>query len=199
MANEGLLKIPNNPRDGFNQWFEEAVAANIEEPSAMTLATCVNNKPSARIVLYKGIFDNGFMFVTNYESRKSKELEANPHASLVFFWKPMKRQVRVEGQAQKLSRKDSEAYFSSRPRGSQIGAWASPQSKVIDDREDLLAEIKEIEKRYEGKDVPCPPNWGGWVIVPDVIEFWEERPFRIHERLRFTRDGSSWKRERLAP
>src|SRR3954453_13940242 len=128
MAKEGPLKIPNNPRDGFNEWFEAAVAANIEEPSAMTLATCVNNKPSARIVLYKGIYDNGFMFVTNYESRKSQELTANPQAALVFLWKPLGRQIRIEGRVHKLSRKDSEAYFGSRERGSQIGAWASPQS-----------------------------------------------------------------------
>lgn len=199
MAKEGLLQISEDPIYGFTAWFNEAVGEGVAEPTAMTLATCVENKPSARIVLFKGIFAGGFMFVTNYDSRKSKELALNPQAALVFHWQPMGRQVRIEGKVQKLSRADSEKYFASRPRGSQIGAWSSPQSKVISDREDLLAEIREIEKRFEGKDVPCPPNWGGWVVVPEMIEFWEERAFRVHERLRFTRLPSGWKKERLAP
>lgn len=203
---EGLLQIPKDPIDGFLEWFDAAVAAKVGEPTAMTLATAVNNKPSARVVLYKGVIDGALMFVTNYESRKSVELEQNPQAALVFYWQPMGRQIRIEGKVKKLSRKDSEAYFASRPRGSQIGAWSSPQSKVIDDRDDLLAEIRENEKRFDGKDVTCPPNWGGWLVVPELIEFWEERPFRVHERVRFTRTNSSdvagaptWKRERLAP
>ncbi len=202
-SKEGSLNIPSNPLDGFVEWFDAAVAAKVAEPTAMTLATSVDNKPSARIVLYKGVVDGAVMFVTNYESRKSRELEKNPHVALVFFWQPLGRQIRIEGKVTKLSREKSEAYFAGRPRGSQIGAWSSPQSKVIDDRSDLLAEIRENEKRFEGKEVPCPPNWGGWLVEPSVIEFWEDREFRVHERLRFTRANSSgaatWKRERLAP
>lgn len=201
---EGALIIPSNPIDGFLEWFEAAKAANVAEPTAMTLATCVDNKPSARIVLYKGIVDQSVMFVTNYESRKSRELEKNPNVALVFFWQPLGRQIRIEGSVTKLSRAKSEEYFAGRPRGSQIGAWSSPQSKVIDDREDLLSEVRANEKRFEGKEVPCPPNWGGWLVTPSVIEFWEDREFRVHERLRFTRTSSpgaaaTWKRERLAP
>ena len=202
---EGALILPSNPLDGFLEWFDAAVAAQVAEPTAMTLATCVDNKPSARIVLYKGVVDSALMFVTNYESRKSKELEKNPNVALVFHWQPLGRQIRVEGRVTKLSREKSEEYFAGRPRGSQIGAWSSPQSKVIDDREDLLAEVRANEKRFEGKEVPCPPNWGGWLVEPSVIEFWEEREFRVHERLRFTRTSgaagasATWKRERLAP
>ena len=202
---EGALILPSNPLDGFLEWFDAAVAAQVAEPTAMTLATCVDNKPSARIVLYKGVVDSALMFVTNYESRKSKELEKNPNVALVFHWQPLGRQIRVEGRVTKLSRAKSEEYFAGRPRGSQIGAWSSPQSKVIDDREDLLAEVRANEKRFEGKEVPCPPNWGGWLVEPSVIEFWEEREFRVHERLRFTRANgaagasATWKRERLAP
>ena len=199
MANQGSLQILADPIEAFQAWFNEAVAAQVAEPTAMTLATCVANKPSARIVLYKGLFDGGLTFVTNYESRKSLELNANPVAALVFHWQPLGRQVRVEGAVHKLSAEDSDKYFASRPRGSQIGAWSSPQSRVIDDREDLLSGIRAIEKRFEGVEVPRPANWGGWVVVPGVIEFWEEREFRVHERLRFTRVGSAWKRERLAP
>ena len=196
---QGSIKIPADPIDGFLEWFEAAKAANVAEPTAMTLATSVDNKPSARIVLYKGVIDGSVMFVTNYESRKSVELAKNPNVALVFFWQPLGRQIRIEGSVTKLSRAESEKYFAGRPRGSQIGAWSSPQSKVIDDRSDLLEEIRENEKRFEGGDVPCPPNWGGWLVLPSAIEFWEEREFRVHERLRFTRDGKNWKRERLAP
>ena len=201
---EGSLNIPSNPLDGFVEWFNAAVAANAPEPTAMTLATSVDNKPSARIVLYKGVVEDAVMFVTNYESRKSQELEKNPHAALVFHWHILGRQIRIEGKVTKLSREKSDAYFAGRPRGSQIGAWSSPQSKVIDDREDLLAQVRATEKRFEGKEIPCPPNWGGWLVTPQVIEFWEDREFRVHERLRFTRTSTAgatatWKRERLAP
>lgn len=201
---EGALNIPSNPLDGFVEWFNAAKAANVAEPTAMTLATCADNKPSARVVLYKGLVDDAVMFVTNYESRKSQELEKNPNVALVFFWQPLGRQIRIEGRVTKLSREKSEEYFAGRPRGSQIGAWSSPQSKVIDDRSDLLAEVRANEKRFEGREVPCPPNWGGWLVEPSVIEFWEDREFRVHERLRFTRTSAAgavatWKRERLAP
>jgi pyridoxamine 5'-phosphate oxidase len=185
----------------FGAWFHAAVAAKLPEPNAMTLATATpNGVPSARIVLLK-IFDhNGFCFFTNYNSRKAKELEANPHCCLVSHWQELERQIRIEGVAERTTPAESDHYFCSRPRGSRLGAIASPQSQVIANRTVLDRRLADLEDQYPGEDIPRPAHWGGFRVVPNVIEFWQGRLNRLHDRLRFTRqpDGS-WLRERLGP
>ncbi|MGF1581747.1 MAG: pyridoxamine 5'-phosphate oxidase [Gemmataceae bacterium] len=191
----------NNPIEQFRAWFQEAQAGQIEQPEAMTLATCTpEGIPSARMVLLRGIDERGFVFYTNYTSRKARELTNNPYAALVFFWEPMDRQVRIEGTVERTSSKESDAYYEQRPRGSRIGAWASPQSQVILSREELEHKVAEVLKQYgdEGQ-VPRPPFWGGFRVVPKVIEFWQGRDNRLHDRLRFRLSDTDWELERLAP
>ncbi len=183
----------------FRSWWTEAINSDIEEVNAMTLATCNSDaQPSARIVLLKGVDETGFKFYTNYESHKASELENNPRVALVFFWKELERQVRIEGIAKRLTFEESNTYFQSRPHGSKIGAWASPQSQVIASREIVENKVKEMEKRF-GSEVPCPPNWGGYVVVPAKIEFWQGRPGRLHDRLQYLQSATGWELERLAP
>jgi len=169
--------------------------------NAMTLATADREgRPSARIVLLKGLDERGFIFYTNYNSRKGHELEENPQAALVFHWPEQERQVCVAGQVSKLSAAESESYFRSRPRGSRIGAWASDQSTVVRDRADLERQWKRVEQRFPGEDVPCPPHWGGYVLNPARLEFWQGRPNRLHDRFRYAREADgTWKIERLSP
>ena len=191
-----------NPFQQFTNWFQEAVNAKLPEPNAMTLATC--NKagyPSARIVLLKGFDENGFCFYTNYTGRKAQDMEENPNIALVFCWLELKRQIRIEGQVEKMTFEASEAYFKSRPKGSQIGAWASPQSSVIDDRQILEDKVKALELKYkDAVSLPCPPHWGGYVLQPKAIEFWQGRRSRLHDRLLYKKnEGGVWKVERLAP
>jgi pyridoxamine 5'-phosphate oxidase len=185
----------------FDVWFAEALEAEVSEPNAMTLATATaSGHPSARIVLLKGIEDEGFVFYTNYESRKGDELAENPHAALVFWWSALERQVRIEGTAHRIDDAVSEAYFQSRPRGSQLGAWASAQSNVVPSREALRDTLRTIEEKYVDRDVPRPPHWGGYCVRPTMIEFWQGRPSRLHDRLRYLRrDDGSWQMDRLAP
>lgn len=202
-------RVAEDPITQFREWFAEAQQADVTDPNAMTLATAAPDAtPSARIVLLKGVDDNGFRFFTNYDSRKGTELDQNPHAALVFYWSPLERQVRVEGTVKRISEEESTSYFQSRPRGSQLGAWASPQSRVVDTREDLEERLGALRKEYEGEgEIPRPPNWGGYVLRPTVIEFWQGRPNRLHDRLRYRRDNSAgdggssqlWTIERLAP
>jgi pyridoxamine 5'-phosphate oxidase len=184
----------------FGRWFDEARSAGVLEPNAMLLATVgAGGQPSARGVLLKGVDEDGFRFFTNHDSRKGRELAANPHCSLTFLWLELQRQVRVEGVAGRLTAEATAAYFATRPRDSQLGAWASAQSSVVDGREDLEASYAAAAERFAGQDVPCPPYWGGYLVRPSRIEFWQGRHGRMHDRLAFTRSGDAWTRERLAP
>lgn len=196
---------PPDPFALFEAWFADALAAGLPDANAMTLATVApDGAPSARIVLLKGLDADAdgaraFAFYTNHESRKGHELDATGRAALVFWWAPLERQVRVSGPVERVPEQESEAYFRSRPRGSRIGAWVSAQSRVIGSREELEARTREIEQEYEGREVPRPPYWGGFVVRPEAYEFWQGRPSRLHDRLRFTRSGDAWTIERLAP
>jgi pyridoxamine 5'-phosphate oxidase len=192
--------VDPDPIIQFQQWWNEAMMSNIEEPNAMTLATSNKyGKPSARIVLLKGLSNNGFSFFTNYESRKGNELKENPYASLLFFWKELERQVRVEGTVAKCEDERSDEYFLSRPALSKIGAWSSPQSKVIQSREDLEKNVIKYQEKFADSQIPRPPHWGGYVVKPSIIEFWQGRPSRLHDRLQYTLNKDKWLIERLAP
>lgn len=184
----------------FGTWFKQAVDGKANEPNAFVLSTVGNdNRPSARIVLLRDFDETGFVFYTNYNSRKSREIELNPFASMTFFWPELERQVRVEGKLMKQSAAASDDYFNARPRSSQLGAWASPQSDSLPSRGVLDTALAEMEKRFEGKPVPRPEWWGGFVLQPDKIEFWQGRPSRMHDRLLYAREGFEWKISRLAP
>ena len=185
----------------FTRWLADALDAQLHEPNAMTVSTLgPGGAPSSRIVLLKHADPTGFVFYTNYRSRKSRELDANPHCALVFPWHPLQRQVRVEGRAHRVPDAESDAYFALRPRGSQLGAWASPQSQVVRERAQLDAIYAEVQAQFPDEvAVPRPPHWGGWRVEPRMIEFWQGRPGRMHDRLRFSRTGEDWLRERLAP
>lgn len=184
----------------FRKWFGEAIAAQLYEPNVMTLATADRfGRPSARIVLLKGIEDDGFIFFTNYESSKGQHLLENPQAALVFFWAELERQVRIEGVVSKVSAEVSAGYFHARPTGSQIGALASPQSQVIADRKVLEDKVAELSSRYEGQEIPRPPYWGGYLVEPSRIEFWQGRPSRLHDRILYELIDGSWIINRLAP
>ena len=192
--------LARDPFRQFEKWFQEAEAAKIAEPNAMTLATAGRDgRPSARTVLLKGLDGRGFVFYSNYESRKGRELEANARATLLFPWVALERQVIVEGAVTKVAREESEAYFHSRPRASQLAAWVAQQSSVITGRAVLEDSMKALEKKYAGQDVPLPANWGGWRVAPETVEFWQGRRSRLHDRLRYRRAQDGWTIERLAP
>jgi len=199
----GLLEkdLARDPFRQFDRWFQEAEAAGIIEPNAMVLATAGRDgRPGARTVLLKGVDGRGFTFFTNYESRKGRDLEGNPVATLVFPWHALERQVTVGGPVAKISREESEAYFHSRPRGSQLGAWVSPQSSIVPGRSVLEQSLKSLEAKYAGQTVPLPPYWGGYRLAPDTVEFWQGRRNRLHDRLRYRRETTGdWIVERLAP
>ncbi len=196
----GSLQLDVDPFESFKVWWDEALRSGAIEPTAMTLATVKpDGRPAARVVLCKGFDSKGFQFFTNYNSPKADELENSPAASLVFFWASFYRQVRIEGRVEKVSQAESEQYFKTRPRGSQIGAWSSPQSQKLQSRDQLIELLKSNEVRFEGKEVPCPPHWGGYRVVPDHFEFWEGREFRLHERFAYRLDRTGWVLERLAP
>ncbi len=190
-----------DPVAQFAFWFDEAIASQVTEPNAMTLATATSEgRPSARTVLLKDYGSQGFTFFTNYESQKGMDLLDNPQAALLFTWLDLQRQVRMEGRVEKIAPADSLAYFQSRPRSSQIGAWSSPQSHVIESREALEKREYEIEVKFSGiEKLPLPPNWGGYRVLPEAFEFWQGRMSRLHDRILYTREGEVWKIERLAP
>ena len=190
-----------NPFKQFQEWFDQALAAQLPEPNAMTLATATEDGlPSARMVLLKNFDERGFVFYTNYKSHKGQELARNSQVALVFWWAELERQVRIEGHALKVSDRESDEYFYSRPLSSRLGAWASDQSQVISDREVLELQLQQLKTEYENKDVPRPPHWGGFRVIPTVIEFWQGRPSRLHDRLNYRRvDDRTWLIERLSP
>lgn len=193
-------EVCDDPIDQFLEWFEQALSADLLDANAMTLATASNEgAPSARIVLLKGVDEQGFRFYTNYGSRKGKELTTNPKAALCFYWAPLERQVRIEGQVEKISAEQSKAYFQQRPRQSQLSAWASEQSSRVDSRDALLTRFNEIKKRFEGQKVPLPEFWGGFLLRPNRIEFWQGRQGRMHDRICYEIEDDSWTKFRLAP
>ncbi len=192
-------QLTEHPMELFRQWMNEAIQNKVEEPTAMTLSTCTDNEPDSRIVLLKGLAENGFIFYTNYNSKKGKQLQQNPQAALNFFWPPLERQVRVKGVISKLNKEESEAYFQSRPRDSQLGAWASPQSTEIGSRKELEDEYTRLSEQFKDEEIKMPEHWGGYLVSPTEIEFWQGRPNRLHDRFRYFLIDDKWQIKRLAP
>ena len=200
MQSLDLADVAETPVLQFDKWWKEAVSSSIDEVNAMTLATVnADGKPSARIVLLKGFDDSGFVFFTNYLSDKGKSISQHPYVSLVFFWKELERQVRIEGSCILVSESESDEYFLSRPLGSRLGAWASPQSTVISSRSMLDQNLDEVTTKYANGIVPRPAHWGGYRVVPEMVEFWQGRPSRLHDRIRYRKDEHQWLIDRLAP
>ena len=184
----------------FRAWRDEAAKSSVFLPESIAVATSSRDgRPSVRMMLLKGIDERGFVFYTNYESRKTREMTENPHAAFVMHWAILQRQIRVEGSLEKLSEEESAAYFRTRARGSQIGAWASKQSSVLADRQELERRVREVEQRFQGEEIPLPPFWGGFRLVPERIEFWQGRANRLHDRLEYTWEDGEWSRLRLSP
>ncbi len=192
--------LKKDPVEQFSVWWDEAVKSDIAEVNAMTLATCnADGRPSARIVLFKGLTNDGFVFYTNYQSNKGKELERNPYAALVFFWKELERQVRIEGAVEKINEAESDSYFQSRPAGSKIGAWSSAQSSTVASREVIEESYLNYLKKFDTNPIPRPPFWGGYIVKPKKMEFWQGRSSRLHDRIMYSKQNEDWKIERLSP
>lgn len=193
-------RLHADPLEQFRLWFADAIKAQLLEPNAMTLATAdATGRPSARIVLLKEVDGLGFVFFTDYRSLKARDIAANPRAAVVFLWKELERQVRISGSVEKVPREESEAYFKSRPRGSRVGAWASEQSSLLADRSILIREVERLNGHFGEGEVPLPPHWGGYRVIPNEVEFWHGQPDRLHDRFLYRRDGSGWTIDRLSP
>ena len=194
------VDVAQNPIDQFSKWWQEAISAHIDEVNAMTLATAsATGMPNARIVLLKQYDENGFVFFTNYTSQKGKNIDENPFASLLFFWKELERQVRIVGSVQKLDATASDTYYHSRPDGSKIGAWVSPQSQVINNRAELESRVELFEQKFKATPIHRPDFWGGYIVIPSSIEFWQGRSSRLHDRILYTKKEVNWDIQRLAP
>lgn len=192
--------VADNPLVVFNEWMAQAIAGGLLEPNAMTVATAsADGKPSARVLLLKELNEEGFVFFTNYQSRKGEELMINPYAALVFDWHTLQRQVRVEGKVEKVTARESDEYFDSRPQGARIGAWVSPQSKIVQGREELNKLQEEHENRFKKEPLIRPPHWGGFLVRPTMVEFWQGRPSRLHDRIVYYKSPEGWSKHRLAP
>lgn len=192
--------VCTTPLEQFSSWFDEAIASELPEPTAMILSTVSEGGiPSSRVVLLKGVEEEGFVWFTNYASDKGTHIASNPNASLLFFWPELERQIRIQGLVSKISHEESVAYFNSRPRESQLGAWASNQSSVVESRSELEQRYSDATRQYDGADVPIPPTWGGYILHPTSYEFWQGRPSRMHDRIRYRLNNSVWIIERLAP
>jgi pyridoxamine 5'-phosphate oxidase len=199
---KGILsenELDGNPMKQFEKWFTDAINNEVPEPNAMCISSVTDNKPSSRIVLLKGLDDRGFIFYTNYLSRKAEEILNNSNVCLNFFWQAMSQQIRIEGTITKVSAEESDAYFAMRPRESQIGAWASAQSSILTSRKDLEDEVARLNTHYENQTIPRPEHWGGYLVIPNRIEFWQGRPNRLHDRFLYERNGENWIVFRLAP
>ena len=199
LKHKDLIDFTLNPFELFAKWYDLAIETEINDPNAMTLSTISNNKPSSRVVLLKSHDEKGFVFYTNSNSKKGKSISENNNIALNFHWKTQNRQIRIEGQAKIVSSEIADAYFNSRPRGSQIGAWSSNQSAELNTRSELIDNIKKFEKKYEDQDIPRPPHWNGYLVRPQLIEFWQEMPFRIHDRVVYTLLNKKWEIKKLYP
>jgi pyridoxamine 5'-phosphate oxidase len=192
-------QVCSDPIEQLRRWLDDALQADVAEPNAMAVSTCANGQPSSRMVLLRRLDAGGLVFYTSYFSRKGRELQDNPRAAALFYWPQLERQVRVEGAVHQVADEESDAYFASRPRGHQIGAWASEQSEPVENRELLDQRMRDYEQRFDGEEIPRPHSWGGYAIVPERLEFWQGRPNRMHDRLEFTRTQGSWSMRRLQP
>ena len=199
LKHKDLIDFTLNPFELFANWYDLAIETEINDPNAMTLSTISNNKPSSRVVLLKSHDEKGFVFYTNSNSKKGKSISENNNIALNFHWKTQNRQIRIEGQAKIVSSEIADSYFNSRPRGSQIGAWSSNQSAELNARSELIGNIKKFEKKYEDQDIPRPSHWNGYLVKPQLIEFWQEMPFRIHDRVVYTLLNNKWKIKKLYP
>ena len=199
LKHKDLIDFTLNPFELFANWYDLAIETEINDPNAMTLSTISNNRPSSRVVLLKSHDEKGFVFYTNSNSKKGKSISENNNIALNFHWKTQNRQIRIEGQAKIVSSEIADSYFNSRPRGSQIGAWSSNQSAELNARSELIENIKKFEKKYEDKDIPRPSHWNGYLVKPQLIEFWQEMPFRIHDRVVYTLINNKWEIKKLYP
>ena len=199
LKHKDLIDFTPNPFELFGNWYDLAIETEINDPNAMTLSTISNNRPSSRVVLLKSHDEKGFVFYTNSNSKKGKSISENNNIALNFHWKTQNRQIRIEGQAKIISPEIADSYFNSRPRGSQIGAWSSNQSAELNARSELIENIKKFEKKYEDQDIPRPSHWNGYLVKPQLIEFWQEMPFRIHDRVVYTLLNNEWEIKKLYP
>ena len=199
LKHKDLIEFTKNPFVLFKKWYDLACETEINDPTAMTLSTVLNNQPSSRVVLLKSHDENGFVFYTNSNSKKGKSIRENNNIAINFHWKTQNRQIRIEGQADMVSAKVADSYFNSRPRGSQIGAWSSNQSDELATRNELIENIKVFEKKYKDQNIPRPSHWNGYLVKPQLIEFWQEMPFRVHDRVVYTHADYSWKMNKLYP